>query len=113
MSLGSTLLGLVCVLMMALGQILFKMAGHTLQSPMQWQQWLSAPMIAALVISGVATVLWVWVLRTTPLYIAYPLMALAFFLVPLGAYYMLNEPINYNTFIGAGLIIIGIVVSYL
>lgn len=112
MNLTSILLGLFSVLLMAWGQILFKIAGLAMQAPLHWQQWLSLPMIAAFTVSGIATILWVWVLRSTPLYVAYPIMALTFFLVPLGAYFMLHEPISYRTFVGAGLILLGIAVSY-
>jgi drug/metabolite transporter (DMT)-like permease len=80
-------LTLVSVLMIACGQLLFKLAardvtydGFTLQATLSW---LSPAMLAALTISTIATGLWVWVLRTADLSVVYPLYALTFVLVPI------------------------------
>jgi undecaprenyl phosphate-alpha-L-ara4N flippase subunit ArnE len=59
----------------------------------------------------VATVLWMAVLKSTPLRIAYPFAALAFFIVPIAAHFVLGEYIGWNTFVGAGLIAAGVLVS--
>jgi len=81
------LLTLLSVVMIACGQLLFKVAardvtydGFTLHTVLSW---LSPAMVAALAISTVATGLWVWVLRSATLSVVYPLYALTFVLVPI------------------------------
>lgn len=103
-----------CVLLIAVGQILFKLsanrAAEAVGRPLV-EQWLSAPLVAALTIYGIATILWVWVLQHVPLGIAYPVFALAFFVVPVMAYFFLGEPLSIRQFVGGFLIIIGIVIA--
>ena len=72
---------------------------------------LSPLMIAALVLYGVATVLWVYVLRTVPLSAAYAVFALAFLIVPLLAHFVLDEPLSANVLIGGVIIVVGILVA--
>ncbi len=106
-------LTLLCVAMIASGQVLFKLAaeeskraGDNLLSG-----WLTWSFLGALVIYGVATVLWVWVLRHVPLNIAYPFFALAFIIVPVLAHFFLNEPFSVRHVIGGGLILAGVAVA--
>ena len=116
-----TLRGLVivlaCVLMIAIGQVLFKAAAG------QWriQGWsleslrslLSPALVIALIIYATATVMWVFALRTVPLSVAYPLFALTYVVVPLLAYLAHGEPLTGKAFIGAAIIIVGVIVSVL
>lgn len=103
-----------CVLLIAVGQILFKLsanrAAEAAGKPLL-EQWLSVPLVAALAIYGVATILWVWVLQHVPLGIAYPVFALAFFVVPVMAYFFLGEPLSIRQFLGGFLIVAGIVIA--
>ena len=109
----SLLLTLLCVAMIAAGQILFKIvairgvqeAGNGL-----FAQWLNWPFFAALAIYGLATLLWIWVLRFVPLNIAYPMFALAFIIVPVASYYVFNETLGMRHLIGGGLILVGVLV---
>ena len=55
---------------------------------------LSPLMIAALALYAVATVLWVYVLRTVPLSAAYAVFAFAFIIVPVLAHFVLDEPLS-------------------
>ena len=84
------ILTLICVFLIGCGQILFKLAARTVEfDGMTWRtlaSWLTPPMVAALTIYAAATLLWVWVLRTAPLAVVYPLYALAFILVPVLAW---------------------------
>jgi drug/metabolite transporter (DMT)-like permease len=57
---------------------------------------------------GISTLLWVWVLRSVPLGIAYPFMALAFIIVPALSYFVLGEPFGWKTAGGALLIVAGV-----
>lgn len=105
-------LTLFCVVGIAAGQILFKKAAMHLPANPQLLDWLlNGWLIVALILYGATTLLWIWVLRHAPLHLAYPFMALAFVIVPLLSYYLLGEPINTKTFIGAALIVIGVSLS--
>lgn len=105
-------LTLLCVFGIAAGQILFKKAAMHLPATPQLLDWLlNGWLIIALILYGVTTLLWVWVLRHAPLHIAYPFMALAFVIVPLLSYYFLGEPLHIKTFIGGALIVIGVSLS--
>lgn len=109
------LLTLLCVVLIAIGQLLFKTAAS------QWRidgwswatlrSFLSPTMLVALVLYGLTTILWVLVLRSTPLSIAYPLYALVFVLVPFLAYFALGEPLSWNTLIGGGVIVLGVMIA--
>jgi drug/metabolite transporter (DMT)-like permease len=108
-------LTVLCVLLISLGQLLFKTAA------MQWKVdglsmatvggLFSPVMIAALVIYALATLLWVYVLRTAPLSSAYSIFALAFLIVPLLAWLVFGERLSANVLVGGGIIIVGIVVA--
>ncbi len=115
MSARSLLLTLMCVVLIAVGQLLFKSAA------VQWRvdgwSWttlrgfLSPAMIIALVVYAVATLLWVFVLRTVPLSAAYSLFSLAFLIVPVLARIFLGEPISLNTLVGGAVIVAGVIIA--
>ena len=97
----SLLLTLACVLLIAVGQLLFKSAaGQWRVDGWSWatlRGFLSPVMLIALVIYAAATLLWVFVLRTVPLSSAYALFSLAFLIVPLLAWIFLGETLSVNT----------------
>lgn len=108
-------LTLVCVALLAAGQLLFKVAasgwridGLTLASI---RSFFSVAMIVALVIYGIATVLWVYVLRSAPLSLAYPLFSLAFIVTPVAAYFVLGEPLSWRVFVGGAVILVGVLIT--
>jgi drug/metabolite transporter (DMT)-like permease len=68
-------------------------------------------MITGVAIYAVATLLWVWILRVVPLNLAYPLMGLAFVIVPAMSALFLGESLRPNMLIGGLLITIGIYVA--
>lgn len=107
---------LLTPVMISLGQVLFKLAGgriderdatgvmgvmHTLLDPF---------LLVALAIYGSATILWIYVLRHVPLSQAYPFMALSFVLVPLASWLFFGETLGLRYWIGAGLLLSGMVV---
>ena len=108
-------LTLVCVALLAIGQLLFKVAA------MQWRvdgvtlasvrSFLSPSMLVALFIYAVATVLWVYVLRSAPLSLAYPLFSLAFIVTPVAAHFLLGEPFSWRVIGGGVVIIIGVLIA--
>lgn len=101
------------VLALSVGQVLFKLATLHLDSSrtplLQWA--LNAYLLAALVVYGLATVVWVALLREVPLHLAYPFAALAFFFVPLLGHWVLDEPLHWQSLLGALVITAGVWIS--
>ena len=109
-------LGLAGVaLILAAGQLLFKLTAarspsigsladlrHLLAEPLFW---------VALALYGLATLLWVFLLQRVALTYAYPFVALAFVLVPLGAAAFFGERLSVGFFVGTALIVAGICVT--
>jgi drug/metabolite transporter (DMT)-like permease len=105
----------VFALILAVGQLLFKLTAerspkierlvdlrHLFADPMLW---------LALLLYGLATLLWVYPLQRVALSHAYPFAALAFVLVPFGAAAFLGERLSGGILLGAALIVTGICVS--
>lgn len=100
-------------LLIAFGQVLFKLTSGTtaefgLRGVMQLM--LNPLMIAALVVYGVGTIIWIFVLKAVPLTIAYSFMALTFCFVPLLAFVFLGEALTLRYAFGAILLIGGMIV---
>ncbi len=68
-------------------------------------------LLVAFALYGVTTLAWVWILRSAPLYLAYPIMGLAFIIVPSLAWLFLNEPMHPKTIIGGIFIATGITIA--
>ncbi len=106
---------LFCVCMIAIGQILFKLAARKIPTNLELSNWVgfifSPIFISSLALYGVATFLWIFTLKKTSLSVAYPFMALAFVIVPILSYFFLNEKISTNTMIGTVFIIIGLIIT--
>ena len=105
-------LTLSCVVANATGQLLFKYSAELANKN---ETILSSE---ALIVIGLALTLyllaaigWTIVLRTFDVVHIYPLMALVFILVPVGAHVFFNEEINSSYFLGTLFIILGIVIS--
>lgn len=112
MTASLTFYTLLCVLGISVGQLLFKKAAGALPDPLSvlglvQNGWL----IAALVLYGVTTLGWIWVLRHVPLHLAYPFMGLAFLVVPVLAWAFLNEPLHGRTLAGGVLIMAGVALA--
>ncbi len=109
------LLTLLCVVVIAAGQMLFKVAAT------QWRidgwSWatvrgfLSPAMMLALCLYGLTTILWVLILHAVPLTVAFPVYALVFVLVPVAAHFLLGEPWSWNSLIGGAIIMLGVIIS--
>ena len=112
MNLLVTLITIACVVGISLGQLLFKKAAISIPEPATWQSWVLNPwLIVALVLYGITTLVWIWVLRHAPLHLAYPFMGLAFLIVPCLSWLILSEPIQIPTLIGGALILVGITIA--
>ena len=112
MSSANVAMTLASVLAIGVGQILFKLAAQAGSrgsgSPMDL---LNTWLLAALVVYAVATALWVWVLKSVPLNLAYPFMGFAFIVVPLLAKLFLGEPLDWRVLAGALLVGTGVAVA--
>ena len=103
------LLTLVCVAGIACGQVLFKKGAMSIGNNVGFSTiFLNSWILLALVIYGAATLLWIYVLRATPLSVAYPLFALTFIIVPLLSSILLDEPLNFEAIVGGLLIMAGV-----
>jgi len=103
---------LAVALLLAAGQISFKLAADALpktdklQGLMRWPAlgWL----VLALGIYAVATLLWVLALSETPLSRAYPFMLVSFTLVPLAALLLFGENIGWGYALGMVFVLAGL-----
>lgn len=104
-------IAVLCVLGIAAGQILFKLSATSLQASGSFFDVRTATtLLAAFALYGVTTIGWVWVLQKIPLGRAYPIMALAFILVPIGSYLVFGERFQPMYFVGVALIAMGIII---
>ena len=105
---------LIIVLMISTGQILFKVAAERLRAA---DGQLALPVLSvitmSLVLYGVATLGWIWVLQSYPLSRIYPLMALSFVFVPIGGALLLGERLSFSFFGGTALLLAGLTVVML
>lgn len=65
----------------------------------------------ALAIYGIATLLWINLLRFVDLNKAYSFMALCFIIVPIASHYFFHEAITPGYVVGASLVVIGLVIA--
>lgn len=98
------------VIALSIGQILFKLASASLEfsSSGFWHGLWNIKLISALFVYAMATFMWLFVLKSIPLRVAYPFVALAFIIVPILGHFFLGEVIGWNTFAGALLIGLGV-----
>lgn len=102
---------LVCVVVIAGGQLLFKIASGLIDFRRPFDEPRGVAVLAvALALYGGATLLWVAALRHAPLGRVYPLMALSFVLVPLAAMFVLREQLSPQYWAGVALIVVGLAV---
>ena len=106
---------IVTPLIIAVGQVLFKIAGERLLTSQGkiYQLAFDPIFIGAVSIYAMATFMWVYVLKTVPLAQAYSFMALTFVMVPVLATFFLGETITLKYVMGAGLIISGLLMTHL
>lgn len=102
------------VILMSLGQILFKNAAlfmnskgsSTLLEKYLYNPWL----LGAVFVYGIATLLWVYILMSVKLNVAYPIVIGSSYILTLfGAFYFFGESLSFIGLIGIILILIGIV----
>lgn len=102
----------LCVVGLAIGQILFKVSAVSLsETGSFFAPKTAVTLISAMVLYAITSIAWVWVLQKVELGRVYPLMALAFVLVPLGSHFIFGERFQPQYFAGVALIMIGIVIA--
>lgn len=96
----------------AFGQILFKYGadtgptGDSFSSIFRLMQ--QPAILFAIVLYGLALVMWIVTLQHLPLSLAYPFIALGFVLTPLAGAAIFKEPLDLRYIIGLGMIVGGI-----
>jgi drug/metabolite transporter (DMT)-like permease len=109
------LLTLLCVALLAVGQMLFKSAaGQWRVDGWSWSSvstLFSPSFVAAMALYAGVTILWLAVLRVVPLSIAFPIFALSFIFVPVLAHFVWGEPLTLRTLLGGAIIVIGVIIS--
>lgn len=104
--------GFFCVLGLVAGQLLFKASASSLaESGSFFSTRVATTLLLAMALYGVTSIGWVWALQRVSLGRIYPLMALAFVLVPLGSHFVFGERFSPQYFVGIALIMAGIVVA--
>ena len=98
-----------CVLGISIGQLLFKKVSINInQSVRSFSFEVLGTFSLAIFIYGLATLFWIYILKSIPLNQAYSFMALSFVFVSIGSYWFFNEKITLNIIIGLVLIILGL-----
>ena len=98
-------------LLLSCGQFLFKFSAlkiETTNLQVFFQTALNQYTIIGFLAFCLSAVMWLYILKTTPLSTAYPFMALGFLIVPIGSFFFFNESLSINYLIGVSLIVIGI-----
>jgi len=103
---------LACVVVMTIGQILFKQVAINYNKTQTILEW---GVLGILVVAGIlyitSTGLWVWALRSVEISKAYPYFALGFVLVPLLGAFMFEEVLTLRYGLGVLLIIAGVIIT--
>ncbi len=106
------MLVIACVVIMTIGQVLFKQVALNYNKTENIFEW---GVFGILVIAGIlylaSSGLWVWALRYLELSKAYPYFALAFVLVPLMGVWVFGEVLSLRYAVGVVFIISGVVLT--
>lgn len=97
---------------MSLGQVLFKLSAQRAKGDSMGSFLASllgnGYFALAVVVYGVLTVVWVWVLTRVPLSQAYPFVVLAFVFTPAFSWLLFGEPLGAAYLLGLSLILLGL-----
>lgn len=107
---------LVSITLGAAGQLMFKGASRSLpgMAEIGVVRVMATMFTTPLILGGftcffASSVMWIIALRSVPLNIAYPMVALSYIIIFAGSYILFQEPVSWRHWCGAGLIIAGIV----
>lgn len=105
-------LGLIVMpFVIAVGQILFKIASEKPDLSDVRTLVMNAHLWAAVVLYGTATLAWIFVIKGLPISRAYMFMALTFVYVPILSAIFLGDPLSLKLALGMGLICFSIYVA--
>lgn len=105
-------LSIICVILITIGQILFKYASIYSETSGTFMNAKSTLLILmAFFIYGASSILWIYILKGIHLGKVYPIMALAFIFVPITSHFLFQESLTLRYFLGLGILIIGIVIT--
>lgn len=103
---------LVVALLLGGGQLLFKLAADRLVVGQGLARlaasFVTVPMAGAVLLYGLTTVLWVYLLHGLALSRAYPFIALAFAIVPLLGWLLLDDALGAQYWIGLAIMLAGL-----
>ena len=102
-----------CVLIMSLGQILFKYVAVSYNSSGVINFSVFGGGAIAITLYAISTVLWIWVLRYMDLSKAYPFFAISFVIVPLSGMVLYGDSLSMKNIFGLLFIVLGIILSSL
>ncbi len=108
---------LLVAVMLACGQVMFKAAAQSIKGPVGLDfhtilQFVFNPyLLLSLTIYGIATILWVLVLRDTELSKAYLIVALSIVFVAIAGTFLLREPLSARLLIGTAIILVGLAIA--
>lgn len=105
----------VCVCLVSVGQVMLRAASLLAYQEPQigLRAWLNGTTLSAIFIYGCAMLMWLWLLGRVPLSQAFAFFGLSFFLVPIIAHRFLGDAVSVNTWVGAAIIMLGIMVTNL
>ena len=101
----------VVTIMLAGGQVLFKLAAESMaeRREVSWLSALLSPwLVVAITVYATATILWIAILAREPLSKAYPFVLAGAALVPLLAYAVFDEPLSARYWVGMAVVLAGI-----
>ncbi len=106
----------ISIVLGASGQLMFKAAARGLPAFADlgllglFTKMFTTPMIlAGFACFFISSVLWIIALRSVPLSLAYPMVALSYVIIFLGSHFLFTEPLGWRLWTGALLIVCGIV----
>lgn len=106
------IIALICVIGIACGQILFKLSAASLKKTGSlFDPSTLSLLLASFALYGIMTIAWIWVLQKAELGKIYPLMALAFVIVPIGSHFVFGERFQLMYFVGVAFIMAGIFIT--
>jgi len=110
--LSAYLLAFLCVACIAAGQLLFKISAMaSTEAGSFFSRKALLAFMVAIVIYGLTSIGWIFVLRRLDLGKVYPLMALAFIIVPVGSFLVFGERLSLNYWLGVALIFVGVILA--
>lgn len=106
-------LAFISVVLVVIGQLLFKYAAISANSAGSIFNGNSAILlISSFLVYGVASIMWLIVLRQVDLGKIYPIMSLAFVITPLASHWLFGESFSVAYIIGVTFLLLGLLIIF-